>query len=185
AYLQGAIIMLDAATGDVLAMIGGRDFSDSRYNRATVAERQPASTFKPIVYAAALASGYTPLDQLSDRPLRRTVNGVVWKPRNLDDRYADSISLRDALVLSSNVATVRLAEDAGLDHVVDLARRLGLQRRFPRVPARALGTAGVSLPAMTAACAASATRGRLPAPRAVLRVEDRNGRVVWRRGPRV
>ncbi len=185
AYLQGALIMLDAATGDVLAMIGGRDFSDSRYNRATVAERQPASTFKPIVYAAALANGYTPLDQLSDRPLHRTVNGEVWRPRNLHDRYADSISLRDALVLSSNVATVRLAEDVGLDHVIDLARRLGLDRRFPRVPALALGTAEVNLLDMTTVYAAFATLGRLPTPRTVIRVEDRHGRVVWRREPRV
>jgi len=185
AYLQGALIMLDAATGDVLAMVGGRDFSDSRYNRATVAERQPASTFKPIVYAAALANGHTPLDQLSDRPLRRTISGEVWTPRNMYDRYADSISLRDALVLSSNVATVRLAEDVGLDRVVDLARRLGLRRRFPRVPALALGTAEVSLLDMTTVYAAFATLGRLPTPRTVTHVEDRHGRVVWRREPRV
>ena len=184
AYLQGALVMLDAATGDVLAMIGGRDFSDSRYNRATVAERQPASTFKPIVYAAALANGHTPLDRLDDRPLRRTINGEVWAPRNMDDRYADSISLRDALVVSSNVATVRLAEDVGLDHVIDLARRLGLRRRFPRVPALALGTAEVSLLDMTTAYAAFATLGRLPTPRLVVRVEDRHGRVVWQRRPR-
>src|SRR5690606_1409846 len=81
--------------------------------------------------------------------------------------------------------TVRLAEDVGLDHVVDLARRLGLERRFPRVPALALGTAEVNLLDMTAVYAAFATLGRLPAPRTVVRVEDRNGRVVWRREPRV
>jgi len=184
-YLQGAAIVLEASTGDILAMTGGRDFSHSRYNRATLAKRQPASTFKPFVYAAALARGQTPLDRLSDRPLRRTVNGVVWAPRNFQSRYADSITVRDALVLSSNVATVRLAERIGFDRIISMARRFGIEGPFPRVPALALGVAEVNLLHLTAAYAAFATLGRLPAPRMVTRVEDRHGRVIWRREPRV
>jgi penicillin-binding protein 1A len=180
-YLQGAVLVLDARTGDVLAMVGGRDFSDSRFNRAVLARRPPASTFKPFVYAAAIEHGYTPIHMLDDSPIRRNLGGGrTWAPRNMGGRYADAITLRDALVLSSNTATIRLAEAVGLDRVVATAQRMGLRRPLPRVPALALGAAETTLLELTAAYAAFATLGRRPDPRLVLRVEDSSGRVVWR-----
>lgn len=186
AYLQGAVVVLQAATGDVLAMVGGRDFSASRFNRAVRARRQAASTFKPFIYAAALAGGFTPAHRLDDTPIRRDMGGGrIWTPRNYDDRYAEAISLRDALVLSSNVATIRLAEEVGLDQVAALAQQMGLQGPFPLVPALALGAAEVSLLKLTAAYAAFATLGSRPEPRIVTRVVDGAGRVVWQRKPRV
>ncbi len=185
-YLQGAVVVLDATTGDVLAMVGGRDFSDSRFNRAVRARRQAASTFKPFVYAAALANGFTPAHRIDDTPIRRDMGGgKTWTPRNHDGRYADAISLRDALVLSSNVATIRLAEDVGLDRAVAVAQGMGLQGPFPLVPSLALGVAEVTLLELTAAYAAFATLGQRPEPRIVVRVVDGHGRVVWRREPDV
>ncbi len=184
-YLQGAVVVLDAATGDVLAMVGGRDFSHSRFNRAVRAWRQPASSFKPFIYAAALASGYTPAHRLDDTPIRRDMGGGrVWAPRNFGGRYAESISLRDALVLSSNVAAIRLAEAIGFERVAATAERLGLRGPFPLVPALALGTAEVTPLELAAAYAAFASLGRRPEPRLVTRVRDPGGRVVWRREPR-
>ncbi|HEX7117777.1 MAG TPA: PBP1A family penicillin-binding protein [Longimicrobiales bacterium] len=183
-YLQGAVVVLDARRGDVVALVGGRDFRDSKYNRATQARRQPGSAFKPFVYAAALAAGYPPTHVLSDMPLHRVLsNGTVWSPSNFGGRYAGAVTLRDALVQSRNVATVRLAEEVGLDEVIELARRLGLDGPIPRVPSIAIGAGEVSLLRLVAAYAAFATLGERPEPRFVTRVEDRAGRVVWRNPP--
>lgn len=185
-YLQGAVLVLEATTGDVLAMVGGRDFSDSRFNRAVQARRQAASTFKPFIYAAALVSGHSPATRLDDTPIRRDMGGGrIWAPRNPDNRYADSISMRDALAFSSNVATIRLAEEVGLDRVAAMATAMGLQGPFPLVPALALGAAEVTLIELVSAYAAFATLGRRPEPRIVMQVVDAHGRIVWRREPRV
>jgi hypothetical protein len=100
------------ATGDVLALVGGRDFDDSQFNRATQAMRQPGSAFKPFVYAAALSSGYSPAHRLLDQPLRYVLdNGRVWEPRNYDGSYSGVVSMRHALTHSKNVPTVRLANE--------------------------------------------------------------------------
>ena len=183
--LQGAVVVLEAATGDVLALVGGRDFSESRYNRALLARRQMASTIKPFIYAAALEAGYSPAHRLNDLPFRRDLGGGrVWAPRNYEDRYSPAISMRDALVHSSNAATIRLAEEVGLDRVAELAQRMGLVGPFPRVPALALGAAEASLIELAAAYTTFATLGRRSEPRIVTRVEDRRGRLVWRRAVR-
>lgn len=183
-YLQGAGVVMEAATGDVLALVGGRDFAASRYDRALLARRQPASTFKPIVYAAALSTGRSPATPLDDSRIeRRLAGGVVWRPRNHDGVYATRVTLRDALVRSSNTATIRLAEAVGLDRVAATAERLGLRGPFPLVPALALGTAEATLLELVAAYGAFATLGWRAEPRLVARVEDREGRVVWRADP--
>ena len=183
-YLQGAIIVMDAHSGDILAMVGGRDFEDSKFNRATQARRQAGSSFKPFVYAAALAAGYPPTHALSDAPLSRVLSdGSVWSPQNFGGSYAGVVTLRDALVQSRNVATIRLAEEVGLGEVIRLAERLGIQGPIPHVPSIAIGAAEVTLLEMVAAYAAFATLGERPEPRYVLRVEDRDGRTVWRREP--
>src|SRR5205085_5469751 len=132
-YLQAALLFMDPRTGDVRALIGGRDYHDSQFNRAFNANRQMASTFKPIVFAAAIAAGYSPSLRLSDQPLHMTVGGTVWSPANDDGKYHDSITMRQALATSSNVATVRLANMVGLDRVIQQAKLAGMRGPFPNV----------------------------------------------------
>ncbi len=184
-YLQGAAVMLDARDGDVLAWVGGRDYAQSQFDRVVQARRQPGSAFKPFVYAAALAHGWVLSQPLVDQPLRvRTSNGQVWQPRNFSDRYEGEISMRDALVRSKNVATVRLADAVGLGEVSALARRAGIGEPIPAVPAIALGTVAVSPLELTSAYTAFASLGQAAEPRLILRVEDDDGKVLWRSTPR-
>ena len=185
-YLQVAAVVMDVRNGDVLALVGGRDYRDSEFNRATQARRQPGSAFKPIVYAAALADGYPPTFRLADRPLEVVLaNGRVWSPKNYDGTYAGEVTLRDALVFSKNVATVRIAEEVGIDAVIRMAQRLGLSGNFSPVPALALGAAEVTLLELTAAYAAFATLGSRPEPRFITRIEDHRGNVIRTQPPSV
>jgi penicillin-binding protein 1A len=180
ATLQFAGVVIEPSTGDVLAMVGGRDFEKSQFNRATRALRQPGSAFKPIVYAAALAAGFSPLHRLEDNPVQIVASdGAIWEPRNLSGEYDEEISMREALRLSRNVATVRLAHDVGLQNVARLAEQLGLRRRVPPYPSLPLGTVETTPLAMTTAFATFATLGWRPRARLVLRVEDRQGNQVW------
>ncbi|CAN5636165.1 hypothetical protein BH23GEM9_BH23GEM9_06170 [soil metagenome] len=182
-YLQGAVVIMDARTGDVLALVGGRDYNDSEYNRATQAMRQPGSAFKPFVYAAALMSGYAPTHRLVDRPLRLTMdNGQVWEPRNYDGSFSGAVSMRQALTHSRNVPTVRLANEVGLRRVLSVAEQFGLGRMQAH-PSVVLGTAEVTPLRLTSAYAAFATLGQRPEPRFVSRVVDRRGQVVWQQQP--
>lgn len=183
-YVQGAGVIMDATTGDVLALVGGRDFADSEYNRATQARRQPGSAFKPFVYTAALARGYPLNHPLEDTPLRIVLdNGRVWEPRNYGGSYAGRVTLREALVHSRNVATVRLAEQIGLSQVIGTARMAGLSGDIPPYPAVVLGSAEVTLLDLTSAYTPFATLGRRSEPRFVVRVEDRAGRTVYATSP--
>ncbi|HEX8446560.1 MAG TPA: transglycosylase domain-containing protein [Sphingomonas sp.] len=154
APLAGAQVALVAMRpdGEVVAMIGGRDYGDSSFNRATQARRQPGSTFKLFVYLAALRAGMTPDDRISDRPL--TVDG--WSPANSDKRYRGDITLREAFARSSNVAAVRLQEKIGRDKVIRAARDLGVTSPLRTDPSLALGTSGMTLLELTSAFAAIA-----------------------------
>ena len=183
-YLQGAVVTMAVNSGDVLALVGGRDFEDSRYNRATQARRQPGSAFKPFVYAAALQDGFTPITILEDTPLRMERDGRVWTPGNYDGSYAGEVTVRNALVQSRNVATIRLAEQVGLNRVIDTAQRLGLSGDLPPYPSIAIGAAEATLLEMVAAYAAFASLGDLPSPRVITRITDRHGQVVWQEPPR-
>jgi 1A family penicillin-binding protein len=183
-YLQGAAVVMDVRSGDVLALVGGRDFEDSRFNRATQAKRQPGSAFKPFVYAAAIQAGHPPSMVLQDAPYRLVQDGRVWEPRNYDGSYAGDITMRTALVRSQNIATVRLAEQVGLDRVISTARSLGITSDIPRYPSVAIGAAEVTLLEMVRAYATLAALGERPEPRFVTHVTDRNGRVVWQVAPR-
>jgi penicillin-binding protein 1A len=183
-YLQGAAVVLDAETGDVLALVGGRDYADSPFNRATRARRQVGSAFKPFVYAAALADGYAPSQQLSDEPLEMELaGGEIWAPRNFDGRYSGEVTLREAAVRSNNVATVRLALAVGVPDVARTARRSGISNGLHELPSLALGTAEMSLLELTAAYTPFATLGDRVRPRLIRLVEDSTGRTVW--NPRV
>lgn len=184
-YLQGAVVVMDAASGDVLALVGGRDFGESKFDRAVQAWRQPGSAFKPFVYGAALAAGYPPTTVLSDEPLRVVLpDGSTWEPRNFEGSYRGDVTMRQALAQSRNVATIRLAQEVGLERVIEFARRLGLSGPIPQVPSIAIGAAEVTLLELTTAYAAFATLGDRPTPRLATRVVDRDGRVVWSRPAR-
>src|SRR3954471_519445 len=184
-YLQGAAVILDAREGDVLAWVGGRDYAQSQFHRGVQARRQPGSAFKPFVYAAALAHGWVLSQPLVDLPLQvKMSGGQVWQPHNFSDRYEGQISMRDALVRSKNVATVRLADAVGLGEVSALARTAGISEPIPAVPAIALGTVAVSPLELTSAYTAFASLGQAAEPRLILRVEDDDGKVLWRSTPR-
>ena len=154
--LQAAVVAM-RPDGSVVAMVGGRDYAKSTFNRATQARRQPGSTFKLFVYLAALRSGMTPASTVEDRP----VDIAGWKPRNNDGRYLGTISLAQAFARSSNVAAARLTQDVGVRNVIKAARDLGVSTPIANEATIGLGTSGVSLLELTGAYAAVAA-GRYP-----------------------
>lgn len=178
--LEAALVAIDPDTGWVRAMVGGRNFAESTFNRAVQARRQPGSAFKPFVYAVALESGFTPatlLDHLDD-PIN-TPQGD-WTP---DDEHSDGspVTLRTALRTSSNRAAVRLLQEIGIPKAVDYARRVGMT--VPGVPSLALGSGEVSLVSLTAAYVPFANKGILRPPVFVRRVEDRSGKLLYEAAP--
>ena len=154
--MQAALVAM-RPDGRVVAMVGGKSYKDSPFNRATQARRQPGSAFKLFVYLAALRAGWTPDSMIEDRPI--TIDG--WTPANNDGVYRGEITLREAFARSSNAATVRLSESVGRANVMRAARELGITTPLPNSPSLALGTAGVSLLELTSAYAAVAS-GRYP-----------------------
>lgn len=179
-YLQGAVIVMDARTGEVRAMVGGRDFEDSKFDRATQALRQPGSAYKPFVYLAALERYRSPVHIVEDSPLRLTLSGSrAWEPRNYTGEYSGPMTMRDALARSKNVPTVRLAMDVGIDRVNDQARRLGVTSELPEMPSVALGAAEVRPIELVEAYAPLANGGQHVRPHLIRRIEDRNGIVMW------
>jgi penicillin-binding protein 1A len=179
--LQTALVALDPATGHVRAMVGGRDFAESPFNRAVQARRQPGSAFKPFVFAAALEAGFTPATII--RNLNQTIPTPDgdWTPED-EQTTADELSLRTALRISSNRAAVRLLQDVGIPRTVRYMRAMGVGD-VPQVPSLALGSGEVTLDALTAAYAAFANGGRVPRPMLVRRVEDRDGTVLYETEP--
>lgn len=176
--LQAALVALDPHTGDVLAMVGGRDYRRSPFNRAISARRQPGSAFKPLIYAAALDGGESPVSVLSGLTTPRVSGQDEWVVRNATAELRDSMTLREALVESSNRAAVRLQNHVGSKPVLLLAEAVGL-KGMPDVPSLALGTGEVTPLALTAAYATFANGGYAVSPRALLRVVDRDGAVVF------
>jgi 1A family penicillin-binding protein len=184
--LQGAVVVLEVETGDVLAMVGGRNFQASRFNRATRARRQTGSAFKPIVYAAALAAGTVTSQPVADRPLVVFQAGSPpWSPRNYDGEFRGLVALRRALVESLNVPTVRLALAVGMDEVGRAARAAGFLEPVPEMPAAALGTGSVSPMELAGVYAGLAGGGNRPEPRLVTRIETADGEVLYERPPEV
>jgi len=177
AYLQGALVSMDPATGYVRAMVGGRDFRESRFNRAMQAKRQAGSAFKPFVYAAALEAGYSPasvITRLND-PIA-TPQGS-WVPED-EHSTAGSMTLRTALRTSSNRAAVQMLNTVGIPAAVDYAKRLNVGTP-PSVPSLALGAGDVTLMSLTSAYAAFANGGLVRQPILIRRVEDREGKVLF------
>ena len=188
---QGALLSLDVETGEVLAMVGGYDFEQSEFNRATQARRQPGSAFKPLIYGAALSLGsasqprYTPASIIHDRPkvYRDRRSGFVWKPQNYGRAFYGPITLRTALAKSINNAAVHLADEVGVGAVIDYAQLLGIHSPLEPSLGLALGTSGVSLLELTRAYAVFPSHGRRVVPVFIHRVLDRDGQVLLERVP--
>ena len=177
--LQGAIVSLDPATGNVLAAVGGVDFASSSYNRAFFAERQPGSAIKPLIYAAALEQGYTASDIWDDAPVSYPRDeGGSWTPRNYGGESFGSLPLRQALAHSNNIITVKLLAAIGVQTFVDFAGQLGLPLRARHDLSLALGTEEVTLVELVQAYAPLANGGRRPDLRTILRIVDRQRNVV-------
>ncbi|HEU6451263.1 MAG TPA: PBP1A family penicillin-binding protein [Gemmatimonadaceae bacterium] len=184
-YLQGAFVALDPRTGAVRALVGGRDFDDSKFNRATQALRQPGSTFKPIVYSTAIHNGYPLSYMLNDSALSLPQdNGTIWTPQNYDLKYEGYMPMRRALYQSRNLPTIRLGMELGERNVIDMARRMGLSTPIPPVPSISIGAADVYPIEMVGAYTTFATLGERVQPNGILRVEDTRGNVVWEANPR-
>ncbi|MFI5229089.1 MAG: penicillin-binding transpeptidase domain-containing protein, partial [Gemmatimonadales bacterium] len=179
-YLQGAFVAMDPRTGAVRALVGGRDFDDSKFDRAVQAVRQPGSTFKPFVYSDAIQNGRPLSYLLDDSPLTVQIPGSPpWTPQNYEGDYTGKITMRKALYLSRNVPTIRLGLELGTASVIDEARKFGITTPIPGYPSIIIGAADVYPIEMVAAYSAFATLGTRAQPIAITRVEDANGNVLW------
>jgi penicillin-binding protein 1A len=178
--VQGALVALDPTTGFIGAMVGGRDFSSSQFNRATQAKRQAGSAFKPIVYAAALDKGFTPATIIVDEPFSYIdVPGKEpWQPQNFDREYWGPVTFRKALTFSRNVATVKIAQSIGVDYLIDYATNLGIKTKLEPNLSLALGSANVTLLDLTKAYGVFASQGYRAEPVLISQIQDKDGNVL-------
>ena len=184
AGVQGALVAIDPRSGDVLALVGGERYERGGFNRALLAHRQPGSAFKPFVYAAGLAAGFTPASLVDDAPVAvDDGSGHPWTPANYDGTYEGQITLRRALMVSANAATVRLSRAIGEARVVARARENGITSEMRAVPSIALGTLEVTPIELVAAYAPFANGGYRVAPRLVRRIEGPDGALLWSSEP--
>ena len=178
--LQGALLCLDPATGDVLAVVGGVDFKQSSYNRAFYAKRQPGSAVKPLIYTAALDMGFTAGSLWDDTPVSyNTGSGEKWTPLNYERKLYGEISLRQALAYSNNIITVKILDTIGISYFLNYAGRLGISFKWPNDLSLALGTEEVSLSELVLAYTPLANRGERPEPRTMVRIYDRFYQTWW------
>jgi len=178
---QAALIALEVPSGNILAMVGGRDFRTSPFNRATDAKRQPGSAFKPFVFGCAIENGFAQDMLVLDAPVAyRGVDGAgQWQPRNFSPGFHGEMTIRRALALSQNIPAVRLIEKLGPQAVIAFARRLGVEAALVPDLTLALGTSEMTLVELVKAYAVFPNRGELVSGSAVGEVVDRHGRVIW------
>ncbi len=182
---QGALLALDNLTGDIKAMVGGRDFDESKFNRATQALRQVGSSFKPYVYTAAIDEGASPEDTILDAPVTFATASGPYSPRNYDGKYEGVITLRRALSQSRNIPALKLAERVSIRKVIDYARRFGITSNIPAYLPVALGSAEITLFEQTAAFTTFPNDGVRVAPRYIRKVTDAEGHVLEENYPEV
>ena len=184
--VQGALLCLDPKTGYIRAMVGGRDFSESQFNRAIFSRRQPGSAFKPVIYAAALEKGYTPSTIVMDSPVEYSdPDGTYWAPKNYDQDFMGPITFRNALAHSRNVVTVKILEDIGVGYALKFIKRLGIDSPVKRDLSIALGTSGVSMPELTSAFAVFANGGERVKPIFLKKIVTMGGEVLEENTPYV
>lgn len=177
---QGALLSLEVATGEVLAMVGGYDYYANQFNRATQARRQPGSALKPLIYASSLQQGYTPASIINDTAVvYKNRDGSIWKPKNYTPFFHGRVTLREALARSYNTATIRLFRDLGINNVIDYLRLVGIQGPLDKDLSLALGSSSLTLLEITRAYAVYPSGGKRVIPRFIRRVTDRNGEVLF------
>ncbi len=184
--ISGAMVVMDPHTGRVLAMIGGFSFDQSQFNRATQALRQPGSSFKPIVYAAALDNGYTPSTIVMDAPIEIDMGagGGIWKPENYGGKFFGPSTLRFGLEQSRNVMTVRLAQDIGMPLIAEYAKRFGVYDELPPYLSYALGAGETTVLRMVTAYSMFDNGGRRVIPTLIDRIQDRYGHTIYKHDTR-
>ncbi|RZB30200.1 MAG: penicillin-binding protein 1A [Desulfobacteraceae bacterium Eth-SRB1] len=177
---QSALLCMDMETGRVKAMVGGRDYKKSQFNRAIQSRRQPGSAFKPIIYAAALDKGYTPASMIIDSPIvfEDLERDSTWKPRNYKEKFYGPTLFRQALAKSRNVVTIKILRDIGIDYAIDYAKKLGVTSNINRDLSIALGSSGVSLLEIAGAYSVFANLGYYLEPVFITKIVDREGNVI-------
>ncbi len=175
---QGALVAIDNASGEIKAMVGGRDFNDSKFNRATQALRQVGSSFKPYVYTAAIDQGASPDDTVLDAPITFESGTTSYTPHNYDEKFEGTITLRRALAQSRNIPTLRIADRLGIKTVIDYAHRFGITSSLPPYLPVALGAAEITLLEQTNAYSVFPNDGVRLTPRYISKVTDYEGRVL-------
>jgi len=177
---EGALLSLEAGTGHVKAMIGGRDARETQFNRAIQSRRQPGSAFKPIIYAAAIDMGYTPATTIIDSPIvfKDEEQDLKWKPKNYGKKFYGPTLFRTALAKSRNVVTIKILQDIGIDYARDYARKLGIASDLSRDLSIALGSSGVSLLELVNAYSVFNNSGYLVEPVFITKIIDRDGNVL-------
>ncbi|MFB3887806.1 MAG: penicillin-binding protein 1A [Thermodesulfobacteriota bacterium] len=184
--VQGALLSFDPHTGYVKAMVGGRDFTESQFNRAVSSKRQPGSVFKPFIYAAALEKGYAPSTILTDSPVRyANDDGTYWAPGNYDKKFKGEITFRDALAHSRNVVTVKILKDIGIGYALRFIKKFGIESPMKRNLSIALGTSEVSMLELTSAFCVFANGGERVKPIFIRKIVTMNGEVLEENGPYV
>ena len=183
--VQGALFCMEAETGRVKSMIGGRDFSISQFNRATQSRRQPGSAFKPIIYAAALDWGMTPVSVIIDSPFISKMNSKnkIWKPKNYKERFYGPTLLRTGLIKSRNVITVKILKKIGVGIAIKYAKKMGIESDLTPNLSLALGSSGLSLAEITRAYSVFANGGGLVELIFINRIEDRNDQIIEENQP--
>jgi len=183
--IQAALLCMEPETGLVRAMVGGRDFSQSQFNRAVQSRRQPGSAFKPIIYAAALDWGMSPATVILDAPYVSSMDPEkdIWRPKNYKEKFFGPTLFRTALVKSRNVITVKILRKIGIRYAIDYARKMGIESELSPDLSLALGSSGLSLEELTRAYAVFANGGNLVEPVFIEKIEDRSGRIIEEKHP--
>lgn len=184
--VQGALVCLDARTGEIKAMVGGRSYGKSEFNRATQAKRQPGSAFKPFIYTAAFDKGMTPSTIIMDSPIifRDTLKDSPWKPHNYEETFYGPTMLRTALIKSRNLVTIKVLKDIGIDYAADYARNMGISSPLAHDLSMALGSSAVTLLEMVKAYGTIANSGKRAEPFSIKKIIARNGTILEETRPK-
>ncbi|MGM0418017.1 MAG: penicillin-binding protein 1A [Thermodesulfobacteriota bacterium] len=183
--VSGSILCIEAGTGEVKAMIGGKSFVESQFNRAVQSKRQPGSAFKPVIYSAALDKGYTAASMIMDNAFvfYDKEQDFTWKPQNYNEKFYGPTLLRKALALSINLVTIKLTKEIGIDYLIDYSRKLGIESNLDRNYSLALGSSGMTLLEITNAYSVFANKGKLIDPVFIKKIEDSSGDVLEESDP--
>lgn len=183
--VQASVVALDVKTGAIRVLTGGRDFSESKFNRALQARRQPGSAIKPLVYTVAVDSGYTPATTVMDQPITLQTPEGLWRPENYEKEFYGQVTIREALRRSINLVAIQVCQDIGVRNIINYARKAGLKHRLPPVPAFAIGACEATCMEMTSAYSIYPNHGLQAKPYCIEKVFDKNGRLLEQNTPEI